>query len=109
MRLTLPLVALLLVAASQSAAQAQWPPYGCPAPLVRQAPDACGPGYYDVNAYGQVFGPNYWLLPPGGPFNGMIFARQATGYGGGGGGPGGILCFPTHPYARSPRDFFMME
>jgi hypothetical protein len=24
-------------------------------------------------------------------------------------GGGGILAFPTHPYSRSPRDFFMME
>ena len=34
-------------------------------------------------------------------------------WGAGGGGPGGATQlgspgFPTHPYARSPRDFFMV-
>jgi hypothetical protein len=68
-----------------------------------------------VNAWGQVYGPNYWLQPPYLPFNGMIFARQG-GCAGGPGGPGGAgpggpggPGYPSHPYARSPRDFFMLE
>jgi hypothetical protein len=61
------------------------------------APDACGPGYYCQNYCGQWYGPNYNVYPPFQPFNGMVFApannTQAR--------------FPTHPFARGPRDLFM--
>src|SRR5437764_10155543 len=33
-------------------------------------PDACGPGFYTVCRDGSAFGPNYWLRPDTGPFNG---------------------------------------
>ncbi len=92
------------------------------APQVRWlAPDACGPGYYTWCPDGSYIGPNYWLHPPYAPFNGILP---------GGGGmrpPAGLpqppmpgqapmapkfapkpmVVFPSHPYARSPRDFFM--
>src|SRR5262245_2075346 len=83
--------ALALMAAGSGMAQAGPYPYG-----PRQAPDACGPGYCVTNAFGMIYGPNYWLTPPFPPFN----------------GPTGMPCgqpspnFPTHPYARGPRDYF---
>ena len=46
-------------------------------------------------------------------FHGLGFGGLVGGNSGGGnsGGkaPVGEAAFPTHPYARSPRDFFMME
>jgi hypothetical protein len=87
-----------------------YPPYH-PCPM--QAPDACGPGFYRPNASGLWYGPNYWLQPGFGPFNGP--AGPPQGFPGGGafgqpdGMPGGIPAFPTHPFARAPRDYFMLE
>jgi hypothetical protein len=82
-----------------TAAQAQYPMPCMP----RMAPDACGQGYYVVNCYGQTYGPNYWLRPAGMPFNGMLpptpWANQAPP----------SPAFPTHPYARSPRDYWMLS
>jgi hypothetical protein len=66
-----------------------------------KAPDACGGGFYCTNAYGQSYGPNFNVRPPFPPVNGV-----------GPGFPGCLppqVVFPTHPYARSPRDFFMYE
>src|SRR5947209_4287657 len=78
-----------------AAADAQyWPP---PIP---QAPDACGPGFYQPNCCGTYWGPIYCVRPPWEPFNGV---RPDLS-----GGNGGNLRFPTHPYARSPRDYFMI-
>jgi hypothetical protein len=75
------------------------------APALRQplgiAPDACGPGFYAAGPYGMVYGPNYYLRPPWPPCQG------GPGGPGGFGGPGGPAAFPTHPFARGPRDFFM--
>jgi hypothetical protein len=81
-----------------------------------QAPDACGPGFYARNCCGQWYGPNYCLRPCYPPFNGLL-PRPANGSngdpsgsnGGPGGAFGGIPIFPTHPCARSPRDFFMLD
>jgi hypothetical protein len=108
--------ALLLGIVGAASVYAQYqPPYPTPVPPARVAPDACGPGFYDVNPWGAVYGPNYYLQPPFMPYQGAIFGRQAAVFPGGGqagpGGPGGppMVRFPTHPYARSPRDFFMME
>jgi hypothetical protein len=67
------------------------------------APDMCGPGYYAVNCGGQVYGPNYNVYPPFCPFQGMVPAPQPPG------GGGGMAAFPTHPFARSPRDYFMID
>jgi hypothetical protein len=89
------LAALLVVVLSCSAAQAQcyvWPP---------SAPDACGPGSYCTNGCGLRYGPGYNLVPPYPPFQGMLAPPNPNNNGLS--SPG----FPTHPYARGPRDFYM--
>lgn len=90
--------ALLVLGATASLAEAN--PY-FPPPLPRQAPDTCNtPPFYVSNPCGAVYGPNWWLRPPWQPFNGIMPTpsqqNQPTG-------------FPTHPYARGPRDYFMLE
>lgn len=110
------LAALVLAGVSASLASAQYPPvYRYPP----QAPDACGPGYYYVNPCGMAYGPNYCLRPCWCPFNGALPCPcQPCGQCGGrppmAGGPPAQQgpppmgpVFPAHPYARSPRDFFM--
>lgn len=113
------LLLTLLVASAANAAP--WPdcsccPY-CSPPVVRPpAPDACGPGFWCTGMCGMPYGPNYCLRPPFPPFNGVLpypssvlpnfpSARPPQG------GPGmqGSPLFPTHPYARGPRDYFMTE
>ncbi len=105
---------MLALTLSASTASAQYyppqnyPPYynsSCCVPYIPKAPDACGPGWYGVNNFGQVVGPNYNVYPCFGPWNGAIFPpAQASGQNGQQGGP---MAFPNHPFARSPRDFFM--
>ena len=111
--------AVLFSALVASLAQAD-PSYGC----VRQAPDCCGPGFYCPNQYGAYYGPCYYLqppwppvgtLPPGavgcpgsGPGNGAP-GMMPGGCGQMPGGPGTIAAFPSHPFARGPRDFFMED
>jgi hypothetical protein len=90
------------------------------------APDMCGPGWYYVNDYGTVLGPAYNVVPPWAPYNGYRPplkttgpATQAAGYALPNGAPLGVApqqqgppvqtYFPTHPYARGPRDFFMFN
>jgi hypothetical protein len=92
--------AALLLLTSLSDAQCYYP--------IPQAPDMCGPGYYSANCCGMVFGPGYCVRPPFPPFQGMVFGPRSPG---GPGGPGGLFgqpSFATHPFARSPRDFFMV-
>ena len=73
------------------------PVFHTPLPV---APDACGPGFYAVCPNGVVYGPNYWLRPPWEPFNGPAFPMGAR--------PSKPpVGFPSHPYVRGPRDFFM--
>jgi hypothetical protein len=91
-----------------------------------RAPDMCGPGFYCTNWCGAVFGPNYCVRPCFPPFQGMMFGPPNKGgpgaaamgaYSPGGGpggpmmygGPPGSLGFPMHLYARSPRDYFMVD
>jgi hypothetical protein len=101
MKATVPWLAAaaaLLSLASLSTAQCYYP--------VPHAPDMCGPGSYWSNCYGQVYGPGYNVRPPYPPYQGMIFGPNNNG----GGGPGGAFgdpSFATHPFARSPRDYFM--
>src|SRR5437868_5905960 len=100
----LSVAAVILSGVAGSQAQAQYFNYAPPRP---QAPDMCGPGSYCVNPYGMAYGPNYNVMPWFQPYNGE---RPRCGNGGGGGGPAlGPAGFPTHPYARGPRDFFMMD
>jgi hypothetical protein len=95
------LAALLLACAAAATVQAN-PWFPTPYP---QAPDACGPGYYCTGPCGMVYGPNYCLRPAGMPFNG--FVPPVNNCCGNGNGPLNSPLFPTHPYARGPRDFFM--
>jgi hypothetical protein len=82
-----------------------------------QAPDMRYGGYYAPNCYGQVYGPNFNVYPPFAPFQGMIpapkppagYGAGGPGYGGGGNGGYGGAGFPVHPFARSPRDYFMID
>ena len=100
----------------------------------RQAPDMTGPGFYYVDACGIVWGPNHCVYPPFPPFQGCLPGQAGkciqAGQGGvppwspaypmpprppqapgfpPGANPGqqatGI--YPTHPYIRGPRDYFM--
>lgn len=74
-----------------------YPPYHpCDYRCAPAAPDACGPGSYCTNPCGVVYGPNHCVMPGFPPFNG---ARP----------PMPKAKFPTHPFARSPRDFFMVD
>jgi hypothetical protein len=92
-------------------------------PPPRIAPDAYGPGIYWPCPDGTFLGPSYYLQPPFAPFQGLLPQMQRGPSGSfvpmaprlppsGGpfglfGGQQGTPAFPTHPYARSPRDFFM--
>jgi hypothetical protein len=106
-RLTLP-AALLVSTLLAGSASAQ-----CCYVLPPQAPDMCGPGSYCTNSAGQTYGPNYNVTPPFAPFQGMLLGPKPP-LGAGGGPPGfgggaGSLGFPSHLYARSPRDYFMID
>lgn len=105
MKATLCSLALLALAAP---ALAGGP---CGRPCIPTAPDTYGPYYYATYPQGGVYGPNYNLRPWFPPFNGMILPPQCPqGPGGAGaGGPGSPPGFPNHPFARSPRDFFMID
>ena len=65
------------------------------------APDMMGPGFYYTNCYGVTYGPNYCVTPPFAPCNGPLPAFQKPK------APG--MSFPTHPYVRSARDYFMVD
>jgi hypothetical protein len=93
----LTLAVLLVATAIASPAHAVPPGYpDCCFVPKPQAPDAvCGcPSWYR-NAYGGVYGPMYNVYPPFMPWNGLLPA-PSHGY-------------PTQPYTRSPRDYFMYE
>ena len=100
---------LLLAGAAVPAVQAQPNPW-----CNRPAPDACGPGYYcqGPGPCGMVYGPNNCVRPGFEPFQGYLPPAQhplGAGAGAGAGGPLASPVFPTHPYARGPRDYFMLE
>jgi hypothetical protein len=76
------------------------------------APDMMGPGFYYTNCYGVTYGPNYYVTPPFAPCNGPLPAFCPIN----GSGPGNQraktypgMSFPTHPYVRSSRDYFMID
>ena len=88
------------------------------------APDMMGPGFYYTNCYGVTYGPNYCVTPPFAPCNGplpLFFAGSGSGSGSGRGSGSGSgsgnqknkiypgMSFPTHPYVRSARDYFMVD
>jgi hypothetical protein len=109
--------AFLGLALSAGLAHAQQPYKGCYYPPIPHAPDMCNPGYYWTSVCGLTYGPAHCIYPPYPPFQGMVPGPPPRPYGPGaprgpGAGPGGpgamnSPTFPTHPYARSPRDFFM--
>ena len=93
---------------------------------IPMAPDACGPGYYCVDTCGTIWGPNHCVRPPFPPFQGTLpglagqclqqaqcgippWAMRMPPVGAQAANPGhqqtGI--YPTHPYVRGPRDYFM--
>jgi hypothetical protein len=56
----------------------------------------------------MTYGPNYYVYPPFSPVQGMLLAdwplaAKNTCQN------GGLVGFPSHLYARSPRDFFMID
>jgi hypothetical protein len=83
---------------------------------IPQAPDVCNtPGSYCTHPCGMWYGPNKYLRPCGLPFNGLLPAPAQCVPGfpsampaAGPGGPLNSPVFPTHPYVRSPRDYFMV-
>ena len=89
-----------LGAAMLLAASAEANPYYYP----QQAPYT-STSYYGGNCYGAgaVNGASYWSGLPPMPFNGMLPPMQYNGQG------QQRYGFPTHPYARGPRDFFMLD
>jgi hypothetical protein len=102
MRATLPWLGVVLgVALAAPCARAQ-----CYVPYIPKAPDMCGPGNYGPNWAGLLYGPNYCVFPPFPPYQGELAGPH--GPGGGPGGPPGQITFPQHPFARGPRDFFMI-
>jgi hypothetical protein len=67
------------------------------------APDACGPGSYGTNPYGTAYGPNYYVQPGFPPVGGVPPPPLNLGNC----MQPAIAVFPSHPYARGPRDYFM--
>jgi hypothetical protein len=130
MRATFCRVAVLLAVAVTPAlahAQCTWAQCGWVPPP--QAPNLSG--WYTTNQCGLLYGPMYCPRPPFPPFQGMIpapkpclqpYAAQQPPLCpvqlpsgqivnvpcGPGGGPG-TPTFPNHAFARSPRDFFMVD
>ena len=77
------------------------------------APNTFGPGFYILCPNGQTVGPNYCLRPCFEPFQGIRPCVYQQG--------GKFVVvpqvqpkppeaqYPYHPWARSPRDFFMFR
>ncbi len=109
MRATAMLLAaavLLLIGTSAHAQPAFLRPPGV---CIPPNPVFYGPGACPNACYGPTYCFQGACLPPR-PFNGVLpFATPAMpGYAPPGyPGVAGPIGFPTHPFARSPRDFFM--
>jgi hypothetical protein len=92
------LAGLLVVLACTATARAQQPCYPGYA-AGPQFPGAYAPGFTGYNGYGAGFAPSYGPNPPFPPFNGMLPPapwQQSNR-------------FPSHPYVRGPRDYFMID
>lgn len=85
---------------------------------IPKAPDMMGPGFYYTNCYGTTYGPNYYVVPPFAPVNGPLPVPSFCNGVGCMGQAGGMgqnskafpgMSFPSHPFARSPRDYFMVD
>lgn len=86
--------ALLVVLACTASARAQQPYYAGYAPGL-QASAAYGPGLGAYTGYSPAYAPSYGPNPPWPPFNGV---RPMLGQ-----------RYSNHWYARSPRDYFMLD
>jgi hypothetical protein len=95
MRATIGVLAALILAGVMTTLASADPYWPCNPPP--PAPDMCGPGLYYPNNCGTFSGPYYCVRPPWPPFNGPAASMSQQQLG-----------FPTHPYARSPRDYFMV-
>ena len=114
--------ALLLAAVAGKTAYAQLPCPSCSSQKLQYMPNpaAYAPNSYGMPyaaGYGMPYGGGYGGMPPQ-PFGGVRPPSNPFGCGSGsnpfgcgaGGCDGGkIMGFPVHPYARSPRDFFMLD
>src|SRR5438132_8071991 len=60
---------LLLMASFSQAYYWVTPVTKCPYP---QAPDTYNSGFYLLDPWGRPTGPHYYLVPPCGPFNGVL-------------------------------------
>jgi hypothetical protein len=90
-RITPWLAALLLTAAASAQAQAGHFWHGG-----QPGANAFSPGCIGTNMYAPSYGVGGWGAPPWPPYSGI--------------GPGmPPRSMPTHPFARSPRDFFMLD
>lgn len=101
------LAALAFLAFGPSLAMAQnCYPQNC-WPQIPQLTPGYGHGMYYSTCMTN-YGPMYCPRPPYLPFNGVVPGpAQKPGNGQGMGGGSGVM--PTHPFARSPRDFFMVN
>jgi hypothetical protein len=111
MKTALPCAAVLAFLGFADAASAQY--Y---APALRRpvgnAPDMMGPGMYFVNYSGMVSGPHYYVVPGWCPETGFAPGPRPCRPVQGAPIPGPmptVNSFPSHPYARSPRDFYMFH
>ena len=113
-------VALYAAPASAQYAPTNVPPYWIAPATGWKAgnnPDMTGPGIYFVTPAGLVTGPHYYVNPPwcpetgyqpgprpckSAPVSGVAPPPMA-------GGLPTVSSFPSHPYVRSPRDFFMFH
>src|SRR5262249_41263321 len=105
MRAAVPFLGAFLASVlAASAARAQLPyystspvtkkPLGVAPDLSRQRGSSC------TNGRGMVYGPIFSVLPPFQPFQGYLPGMSASC-------PPQGPNFPSHPYARGPRDYFM--
>jgi len=101
MKATLPWFAALLLAVAAGTMSQAGPFSHCCAPCPCPQANAFSPACCCPNYCGPVF-PNY--CPPPYPFNGL---RPCLGNEGGAGG--GFPGYAVHPFAHSPRDFFMVD
>ena len=74
---------------------------------IPKAPDMMGPGFYYTNCYGTTYGPNYYVVPPFAPISGPLPIPGAGSCANSKAFPG--MSFPSHTFARSPRDYFMVD